>query len=160
MVTFFDQYPIMVLVMVSVLMCAWVSVIVFLMVVWRDTTRVSTHRRDTKPQSNRGWSKYTAGHTNDFNACAGGMACVYMNEHDDGVQGFMHGAYWASSQYELMPDEKDYVTAHGEDPTHVERMLRMIAAFRTSGSVMTYRPAPGYVSHPFPVTLPDEQLEG
>lgn len=162
MVGVFTQHSVVSLIMVTVSMSAWISLAMFLAHSLRPNTATSLRHmftRSKKTTGPLGWSTYTAGNTNDFNAHAGGMAPVYTTPFDDRVQGFMQGAYWASSQYELMPDEKQYLTSRGENIEEVQRILKVMAAFRTSGKVMTYTPEPGYFPHPFPVKLSGDRQE-
>lgn len=100
------------------------------------------------------WSKFTGGHTNDFNARVGGMAFALASSPDMGVEDFMQGAYWASSMHELLPDEKDFLRKSGEDVAEVQRIMTLMAGRRASGKVMRFSPIPGYGPHPFPVDVP------
>ena len=162
MVELFRMHPLVSLIMVTVSMSAWISLAVFLAHSLRPNTATSLRHMFTsgkKTTTPLGWSTYTGGNTNDFNAYAGGMAPVYTAPFDDRVQGFMRGVYWAASQYELMPDEKQYLTSRGENIEEVQRILHVMAAFRTSGKVMIYSPEPGYFPHPFPVSLPGDSQE-
>lgn len=162
MVDVFTRHSVVSLIMVTVSMSAWMSLAMFLAHSLRPNTATSLRymlTRSKKTTTPLGWSAYTGGNTNDFNAHAGGMAPVYTTPFDDRVQGFMQGAYWASSQYELMPDEKQYLTSRGENIEEVQRILKVMAAFRTSGKVMTYTPEPGYFPHPFPVTMSGDSQE-
>ena len=80
MVELFRMHPVVSLIMVAVSMSAWISLAVFLAHSLRPNTATSLRHMFTsgkKTTTPLGWSTYTGGNTNDFNAHAGGMAPVY-----------------------------------------------------------------------------------